>query len=297
MAKGYRVETFAEVLRNCSSVGLPTAVQCMLSFPSETAAEAEETVRFLLEYQRHISMVNLADFSPVIGSPVMKDPDRFGIIVRDDGDYTPTISWEDRQGKDVVAEAQIVARYGPDIHDAWPHCLERFAGATGGAHALLYAARFGADFFHVSSESPAPFPDEARIGSCRPELRNALRWVRDVSFTLEQANDLVFRGLGERPKRLSGVESLKRLEECELGVPRTTGASQLLWRIVPAFGVTIPEEAIPLLDLMDGVRTVDDIVAELTARSPDQPHRANMLELCRELYDLAVLGLSECAEE
>jgi hypothetical protein len=289
MAKAYRVDTFAKVLRSCSSAGLPTAVQCMLNFPSETAAEAEETVLFLLEHRQHISMVNLADFSPVIGSPVMDDPDRFGIVVRDDGDYTPTITWEDRQGKAATAEAQLVARYGADIHEAWPHCLERFAGATGGAHALLYAARFGAAFFHQPSAPSPPFPDEASLGASRPELHNALRWAWDTGFTLEQTNDVVFRGLGERPKRLSGVGYVKRLAECELRLRRMTGASQLLWRIVPAFGVTIPEEAIPLLDLMDGHRTVDDIVDELTARSPAQPHRANLLELCRELCDLAVL--------
>ncbi len=79
MEKGIDPSWAASVLRECARVGIRTFVMFFIGFPSETRAEAEETIRFVEDLRRDITHVAFSNFILEQQSPVHRRPDRYGI--------------------------------------------------------------------------------------------------------------------------------------------------------------------------------------------------------------------------
>jgi hypothetical protein len=83
MEKGTRVESASRIIASCHSVGIGVHALVMHGFPTESEDEAQQTVAFLEERRDAIDSVTYTDFLLFAGTPVHKDPGRFGLTVFD----------------------------------------------------------------------------------------------------------------------------------------------------------------------------------------------------------------------
>jgi len=82
--KGTRLRDARRILAACSDNGILTHCFVLAGFPTETAAELQETFDFLVDNGDHIDSIGVATFILERGSPIRQDPERFGVSrVRD----------------------------------------------------------------------------------------------------------------------------------------------------------------------------------------------------------------------
>jgi anaerobic magnesium-protoporphyrin IX monomethyl ester cyclase len=81
MDKGTRVETASRIIKSCKSVGIGIHALVMHGFPTETEEEALDTVRFLEGHLDDIDSITYTDFILFAGTPIRKEPERFGLTV------------------------------------------------------------------------------------------------------------------------------------------------------------------------------------------------------------------------
>ena len=87
MDKGITPENASRILRDCASVGIRAFVMFFSGFPSETRAEAEQTVQFVENHSGCITHVATSRFVLEERAPVFQQLDRYGIsTVRHSGD-------------------------------------------------------------------------------------------------------------------------------------------------------------------------------------------------------------------
>ncbi|MGV9561268.1 B12-binding domain-containing radical SAM protein [Streptomyces sp. NPDC003480] len=88
MKKGTTSARMAEILRLCSEIGIAVEAGVFTGFPSETAAEAEDTYRFVRDHRHVISRADPGGFRLLKGAPVADRPGDFGITLRSDAART-----------------------------------------------------------------------------------------------------------------------------------------------------------------------------------------------------------------
>ncbi|MBW2998262.1 radical SAM protein, partial [Candidatus Woesearchaeota archaeon] len=79
MNKGTNVEDVAEVLKNSHEVGIKNIVYIIFGFPTETKEELLETIDFMVKNSEHIDLVSTSIFGLHSGTPIYKNPEKFGI--------------------------------------------------------------------------------------------------------------------------------------------------------------------------------------------------------------------------
>ncbi|MCL1960358.1 MAG: B12-binding domain-containing radical SAM protein [Desulfovibrionaceae bacterium] len=79
MDKGTKVEDVERVLRDAHAAGIANHVYIMAGFPTETRAEFIDTLRFLDRNREVIYSIPRGLFSLTPGSPIFKNPERFGV--------------------------------------------------------------------------------------------------------------------------------------------------------------------------------------------------------------------------
>jgi anaerobic magnesium-protoporphyrin IX monomethyl ester cyclase len=85
MEKGTTREIAAEVCKNAHDAGIWDHLYVFFGFPTETRAEAQETIDFLLSKKHIIRSFSLDSFILAKGAPVAKFPERYGISEIDSG--------------------------------------------------------------------------------------------------------------------------------------------------------------------------------------------------------------------
>ncbi len=96
MEKGITREIAVEVCRNVYDAGICNYLHILLGFPTESRAEAQETIDFLLSNKNIIHSFNIGKFILIKGAPTMKYPERYGISGIDigpDDDFNTTYSY------------------------------------------------------------------------------------------------------------------------------------------------------------------------------------------------------------
>lgn len=88
MEKGITKETAAEVCRNAYNAGIWNHLYVFFGFPTESRAEAQETIDFLLSNKNIIQSFYITNFDLSKGSAIMKCPERYGISGIDAGSDT-----------------------------------------------------------------------------------------------------------------------------------------------------------------------------------------------------------------
>lgn len=185
--KGVGTEDVAAAIRRLAAAGFAVEAMTFSGFPSETSAEARQTIGFLREHRQQIALFVVGEFGLTHGSRVAADPGAFGIgeIWSAGGDELGTgIFWRparpeptDRQAAAVDRELDALCR---------GHLLRPYpwAGALSTAHTLLYYARFGPSVFRDRAGQPAETPPP---GSVRHAARFDLEEVAEESALREAA--------------------------------------------------------------------------------------------------------------
>lgn len=168
MKKGTRVERTREVVSNFASTGVAVQVMGFTEFPTETAAEACESIAMLQELRDQWVFGGLGSFKLTAGAIVARSPAAFGLA-----------SVSPRIGDDVhcfLEYTEIVPSKTDDerrsietLSASLQHPFELprpFVGGTDTAHSYFYMSKFGRDTRRELDRA---------IGEHTPEARLALR--------------------------------------------------------------------------------------------------------------------------
>jgi len=85
MKKGQSLKSVIDVATNCSNAGISVTFYAMVGFPSETRAEAQDTVDFLVQHANVVREVSLQTFHVDEESHVFRDPAEFGVRMLTEG--------------------------------------------------------------------------------------------------------------------------------------------------------------------------------------------------------------------
>lgn len=150
MMKGHRGEHATQFVRAAEAREMMLRVNLLPCFPGETAADFEETRRWVEENARFIDDLAPSAFYLTPGSPVGRDPARFGVALRDDRalrgedrfrkqydvlayDEVGGMSWEEREP--TLRTAETILR------DAWRRGAPDRVRQTGIRPAMMLALR------------------------------------------------------------------------------------------------------------------------------------------------------------
>ncbi len=83
MDKGTTVPVIEEVLKACDKGGIAVEAGVFFGFPTETRAEAKQTVEFFRRHRKEIARSDAGTFRLLRGSPISEEPSKYGIVVAD----------------------------------------------------------------------------------------------------------------------------------------------------------------------------------------------------------------------
>ncbi len=86
MKKGQSLKSVAEVATNCSKANISVTFYAMVGFPSETRAEARDSLNFILQHSGVVREVSLQTFHIDEVAATYHEPEQFGIEILDDPD-------------------------------------------------------------------------------------------------------------------------------------------------------------------------------------------------------------------
>jgi radical SAM family protein len=156
--KGVRIDAVPDILRDLAEHGIAAQMMGFTGFPSETAAEAEETYRFLVRHRDLWSLAGIDTFLLTPGAIVARKPDAFGIDLLDPPaceDIPRFYPWRDQAtGADHwPGQSHPIP---PGLRGAIVRCPDGqpFVGGIDSGHTLLYFARFGRVLLPESKNEP-----------------------------------------------------------------------------------------------------------------------------------------------
>ncbi|MFI6763102.1 B12-binding domain-containing radical SAM protein [Micromonospora sp. NPDC050417] len=148
--KGTTPAQVSQTIDAMTQAGIGVQMMGFTGFPSETAAEAMESINFLREHRDRWTFGGLGTFMLTAGAIVAKDPERFGLrnlMPYPDHDIARALSFEQVGGtlddEELTAlEEAKAALTNNDLGRPW-------VGGTDCAHTYLYQDRYGMDIMRV----------------------------------------------------------------------------------------------------------------------------------------------------
>jgi len=171
--KGAPVPVVGGVIDGLASAGIAAEAMCFTGFPTETYAEALETLRFLDERRDRVAAFIVGEFDLAHGALVAEHPERFGIreIWQVAGDMLGTaLFFEEEAPSKRGDEPARLERALDALADGWLLRRYPWAGSLSTAHTVAYYDRFGPDVFRELAARPATAPP------ARPALIFAARF-------------------------------------------------------------------------------------------------------------------------
>ncbi|HEX7598137.1 MAG TPA: radical SAM protein, partial [Polyangia bacterium] len=148
--KGITPKIAARAVRNLASAGIAAEVMCFTDFPTESYAEAMETLRFLDEQGDDIASFIVGEFDLTHGSAVARDPAHFGLreIWSVAGDaLATTLFFAERQSSKRNRERLLLDNAIDRLAAGWHLRRYPWAGSLSTAHTLFHYDRLGAGVF------------------------------------------------------------------------------------------------------------------------------------------------------
>ncbi|CAN5575697.1 hypothetical protein BH09MYX1_BH09MYX1_42430 [soil metagenome] len=158
IAKGAPVSVVTDAAVRLDEAGVAAEAMCFTDFPTESAAEAMDTLDWIAEYKETLAVYIVGEFGLTHGALVAHDPKKFGIkeIWGLAGDafglslfFRPNKPWK------TDAERAMVNDSLRELSRGWILRTYPWAGAVSTAHTLLYYDRLGKDCFKRLAEKRA----------------------------------------------------------------------------------------------------------------------------------------------
>ena len=164
--KGAPVATVRDTIQHLADAGLAVEAMCFTDFPTETYAEAMDTLRFLDQLRDEVALYIVGEFDLTHGALVAQEPARFGIreTWQLDGDLLGTgLFYEEaRVSKRAPQQAKLDAALDR-LSSGWRVRRYPWAGALSTAHTVLHYARFGPGVFRERARLPEAQSFGARV--------------------------------------------------------------------------------------------------------------------------------------
>jgi hypothetical protein len=147
-----------KAVRNLGQAGIAAELMCFTDFPTETYAEALETLDFLEEHYPHIAAFIVGQFDLTHGSRVAREPERFGLrdIWSVQGDALGTALFfterkASKRDRDRLRLEQALDR----LAQRWLLRSYPWAGSLSTAHTIFYYDQFGSGVFRdLANQAP-----------------------------------------------------------------------------------------------------------------------------------------------
>jgi len=169
MMKGQSLKSTVEVATNCAKAGISVTFYAMVGFPSETRAEAQATVDFLVEHSDVVREVSLQTFHIDEVAQVYKRPADFGVTILDD----PTADIE--LYHDYESSAGMTQEEAAEMFEAMMTALRAHFPIFSGDN-ILYFMQKSHYFLHLArGTSPDEFVARCAERTAKREARGAER--------------------------------------------------------------------------------------------------------------------------
>ncbi len=131
-------------LREAAKAGIWNHVMAFYGFPGETRDEAEETREFLLENKRYIHSVELFYFVAYRHTPMVRNPDQFGITIHKQTDYDMPLDYyytlKEPGGITCLEAMQLAEEFYQKDFEPWA------VRVNAREHVFLYISKYGTNY-------------------------------------------------------------------------------------------------------------------------------------------------------
>jgi radical SAM superfamily enzyme YgiQ (UPF0313 family) len=131
-------------LREAAKAGIWNHVMAFYGFPGETRDEAEETREFLLENKRYIHSVELFYFVAYRHTPMVRNPDQFGITIHKQNDYDMPLDYyytlKEPGGITCLEAMQLAEEFYQKDFEPWA------VRVNAREHVFLYISKYGTNY-------------------------------------------------------------------------------------------------------------------------------------------------------
>jgi hypothetical protein len=172
IGKGLEPADADRAIRSLANAGVAVEVMCFTGFPSETRAEALETIRLLARRADAIALFMCGVFDLVHGSAVARDPGAYGVeeIWSVAGDAFRTgLFYRERREKS-AADGRAVDAALAEVSSRYALRSYPFAGSLSTAHTLLWLDRHGPGAFRAGAARAPRREEEGSPGRGRVAL-------------------------------------------------------------------------------------------------------------------------------
>jgi len=155
--KGAPIAVVGDVIARLAGAGIAAEAMCFTGFPTETTAEALETLQFLGERGDQVAAFMVGEFDLTHGALVAQAPERFGIreTWQVEGDTLGTgLFFEESVPSKRGGEWARIDRALDELSAGWLLRSYPWAGSLSTAHTVLYYDRYGRDIFRRLAVSP-----------------------------------------------------------------------------------------------------------------------------------------------
>jgi radical SAM superfamily enzyme YgiQ (UPF0313 family) len=160
MDKHVKQSVIKRNLELAAAVGIWNHVMAFYGFPGETRAEAEETRRFILENQANIHSVELFYFVAYRHTPMVREPQRFGITIHKQDEYDLPLDFyytlNDPGGVSCLEAMQLCEEFYKNDFEPWA------VRVNAREHVFLYISKFG------SNRLPQIYVKRGQLEATRP---------------------------------------------------------------------------------------------------------------------------------
>jgi radical SAM superfamily enzyme YgiQ (UPF0313 family) len=141
MDKHVKKSVIERNLRDAAKAGIWNHVMAFYGFPGETREEAEETRRFILDNQPYIPSVELFYFVAYRHTPMVRNPDKFGITIHKQEEYDLPLDYyytlNEPVGLTCLEAMQLCEEFYQNDFDPWA------VRVNAREHVFLYISKFG----------------------------------------------------------------------------------------------------------------------------------------------------------
>jgi radical SAM family protein len=168
--KGAPVSTVRDTIEHLAAAGLAVEAMCFTDFPTETLAEALDTLRFLEELKQQVALYIVGEFDLTHGALVAQEPERFGIkdTWQLDGDLLGTgLFYEEKRASKRGRDGGKLDAALDRLSAGWRVRRYPWAGSLSTTHTVLHYAKFGPGVFRDRAPLPPVQPFGARVGTAQ----------------------------------------------------------------------------------------------------------------------------------